>query len=87
MAGGDEALFARLRPVLEVMGRPTLVGPVGTGELAKLVNQLIVAGTIAIVAEGVLLAERGRRRPGQGARGDCWAASPPRPFSTSTGRG
>ena len=63
MAGGDEALFARLRPVLEVMGRPTLVGPTGTGELAKLVNQLIVAGTIAIVAEGVLLAERGGADP------------------------
>jgi 3-hydroxyisobutyrate dehydrogenase-like beta-hydroxyacid dehydrogenase len=63
MAGGDEALFARLRPVLEVMGRPTLVGPAGTGELAKLVNQLIVAGTIAIVAEGVLLAERGGADP------------------------
>jgi 3-hydroxyisobutyrate dehydrogenase-like beta-hydroxyacid dehydrogenase len=63
MAGGDEALFARLRPVLEVMGRPTLVGAAGTGELAKLVNQLIVAGTIAIVAEGVLLAERGGADP------------------------
>ena len=63
MAGGDEALFARLRPVLETMGRPTLVGPVGSGELAKLVNQLIVAGTIAIVAEGVLLAERGGADP------------------------
>jgi len=63
MAGGDEALFARLRPVLEAMGRPTLVGPVGAGELAKLVNQLIVAGTIAIVAEGVLLAERGGADP------------------------
>jgi 3-hydroxyisobutyrate dehydrogenase-like beta-hydroxyacid dehydrogenase len=63
MAGGDEALFARLRPVLETMGRPTLVGPVGAGELAKLVNQLIVAGTIAIVAEGVLLAERGGADP------------------------
>ncbi len=56
MAGGDEALFARLRPVLETMGRPTLVGPVGAGELAKLVNQLIVA-------EGVLLAERGGADP------------------------
>ena len=63
MAGGDEALFARLRPVLETMGRPTLVGPVGAGELAKLVNQLIVAGTIAILAEGVLLAERGGADP------------------------
>lgn len=45
------------------MGRPTHIGPVGTGELAKLVNQLIVAGTITVVAEALLLAERGGADP------------------------
>ena len=63
MVGGEAAAFERVRPVLEVMGRPTRVGPAGTGELAKLVNQLIVAGTIAVVAEAVLLAERGGADP------------------------
>jgi 3-hydroxyisobutyrate dehydrogenase-like beta-hydroxyacid dehydrogenase len=63
MVGGDEDIFARVRPVLEVMGRPTRVGATGTGQLAKLANQLIVAGTIAIVAEAVLLAERGGADP------------------------
>ena len=37
------------------MGRPTLVGPPGTGQLAKLANQGIVATTIGIVAEAMLL--------------------------------
>ncbi|WP_207477131.1 NAD(P)-dependent oxidoreductase [Arenibaculum pallidiluteum] len=63
MAGGDEADFERVRAVLEVMGRPTRVGPAGTGELAKLVNQVIVASTVAVVAEAVLLAERGGADP------------------------
>jgi 3-hydroxyisobutyrate dehydrogenase-like beta-hydroxyacid dehydrogenase len=63
LVGGEEAAMERVRPVLEIMGRPTHIGPVGTGELAKLVNQLIVAGTITIVAEALLLAERGGADP------------------------
>lgn len=55
MAGGEEAAFARARPALSAMGRPTLVGPPGTGQLAKLANQGIVATTIGIVAEAMLL--------------------------------
>jgi 3-hydroxyisobutyrate dehydrogenase-like beta-hydroxyacid dehydrogenase len=63
MAGGNEATFERVRPLLEAMGRPTLVGGVGCGQLAKLVNQLIVASTIATVAEALLFAERGGADP------------------------
>lgn len=59
MAGGEPAAFERVRPILERLGRPTLVGPAGTGQLAKLCNQLIVAGTIATVAEAMLLAQAG----------------------------
>ena len=59
MAGGEPADFARAEPLFEAMGRPTLVGPAGSGALAKLCNQLIVANTIATVAEALLLAERG----------------------------
>jgi 3-hydroxyisobutyrate dehydrogenase-like beta-hydroxyacid dehydrogenase len=57
MAGGDAADFAELEPVLAAMGRATLVGPAGSGQVAKLCNQLIVGATINIVAEAMLLAQ------------------------------
>ena len=63
MIGGEEAAVERVRPLLEIIGRPTHIGPVGTGEMAKLVNQLIVAGTITVVAEALLLAERSGADP------------------------
>ena len=63
MAGGSEEDFATVAPILAAMGRPVRVGAVGCGQLAKLVNQLIVAGTIANVAEALLLAERGGASP------------------------
>jgi 3-hydroxyisobutyrate dehydrogenase-like beta-hydroxyacid dehydrogenase len=63
MAGGPQDAFERARPLLEVMGRPTRIGPAGTGQLSKLVNQMIVASTIVTVAEAVLLAERGGADP------------------------
>jgi 3-hydroxyisobutyrate dehydrogenase-like beta-hydroxyacid dehydrogenase len=63
MVGGDEATLDAARPVLEVLGRPTHVGPAGSGQLAKLANQLVVGGTIALVAEALLLAERGGADP------------------------
>jgi len=57
MAGGDAADVEQARPVLEAMGRLTHVGPAGAGQVAKLCNQLIVGGTINIVAEALLLAQ------------------------------
>ncbi len=63
MVGGTEKDFQRARPVFEVMGRPTLVGPTGSGQIAKLCNQLIVGGTVAIVAEAMLLAQAGGADP------------------------
>jgi 2-hydroxy-3-oxopropionate reductase len=48
--------FARAEPVFKAMGRATLVGPAGSGQVAKLCNQLIVGGTLDIVAEALLLA-------------------------------
>ena len=63
MAGGDPADFERARPVLHAMGRPVHVGPVGSGQLAKLANQMIVGITIGAVAEALLLAERGGADP------------------------
>lgn len=63
MAGGEASAFARAEPVLKVMGRPTLVGASGCGQLAKLCNQLIVGGTLSIVAEALLLAQAGGADP------------------------
>lgn len=63
MAGGSDSDFRRAEPVFNVMGRPTLVGPTGAGQVAKLCNQLIVGGTVAIVAEAMLLAQAGGADP------------------------
>jgi 2-hydroxy-3-oxopropionate reductase len=57
MAGADAADYAQAEPVLRVMGAPKAVGPVGSGQVAKLCNQLIVGATINVVAEALLLAE------------------------------
>lgn len=57
MAGGHLDDFARAEAILSVLGRPTLVGPAGSGQVAKLCNQLIVGGTLNIVAEALLLAQ------------------------------
>lgn len=65
MAGGAAEDVARLAPVFAPLGRVTHVGPAGAGELAKLANQMIVAGTICAVAEALLLAERGGADPAQ----------------------
>ena len=56
-------VVAALAPVFAPLGRATHVGPVGSGQLAKLANQLIVASSICAVAEALLLAERGGADP------------------------
>jgi 2-hydroxy-3-oxopropionate reductase len=63
MVGADAPVFALLAPVFAPMGTPRHVGPVGSGQLAKLANQLIVAVTIGAVAEALVLAERGGADP------------------------
>jgi len=63
MAGGSAEDFERAREVLSVLGRPTHVGPAGSGQLTKLANQMIVGITIGAVAEALLLAERGGADP------------------------
>jgi 2-hydroxy-3-oxopropionate reductase len=64
MAGGAVADFDEAREVLEKMGSPTLVGPAGSGQVAKLCNQLIVGATINVVAEALLLAQAAGADPG-----------------------
>lgn len=60
MVGGDPDDVARARPVLEAIGRTiTHVGPVGAGQICKLVNQILVVGNMLAVSEALLLAEAG----------------------------
>jgi 2-hydroxy-3-oxopropionate reductase len=57
MAGGALGDYQQAEPILRVLGNPMLVGPAGSGQVAKLCNQLIVGGTLNIVAEALLLAQ------------------------------
>jgi len=58
MVGGKEEVYNQCKPILEVMGKPVLVGSIGAGQTTKLVNQVIVAINIAAVAEGLLLGKK-----------------------------
>lgn len=56
MVGGDEPSVDRVRDVLKVFGTATHVGPSGTGQIAKLGSQMIVASAIGAIAEALILA-------------------------------
>jgi 3-hydroxyisobutyrate dehydrogenase len=54
MCGGDAATFAKVEPVMKAFSKQiTLIGDVGTGQLAKSVNQICIAGVVQGVAEGL----------------------------------
>ena len=58
MVGGSPEDFAAARPVLETVGKTVVhVGPPGAGQTVKAANQLIVAGTIQLVAEAIVFLE------------------------------
>ena len=58
MVGGEEADVQAARPVLEAVGSTVVhVGPAGSGQTVKAANQLIVAGTIELVAEALVFLE------------------------------
>ena len=58
MVGGEAADVERARPVLEALGTTIEhVGPAGAGQTVKAANQLIIAGTLAVLAEAVVLLE------------------------------
>jgi 3-hydroxyisobutyrate dehydrogenase-like beta-hydroxyacid dehydrogenase len=59
MAGGSEADFATVRPVLEQLGTCTHMGPLGAGQVTKMVNQVIVLANYCVLAEALALAEAG----------------------------
>lgn len=55
MVGADPADFEEVKPILEAMGTTVvLVGPPGSGQTVKAANQLIVAGTLELVAEAIV---------------------------------
>jgi len=59
MVGGKEETFARALPLFEAMGRMIRrLGPAGSGQHAKMVNQIVIAGTIMGVTEGMAYARR-----------------------------
>ncbi len=54
MCGGDAAEFDAVKTVITVMARAvTLVGPAGAGQLAKMVNQICIAGLVQGLSEGI----------------------------------
>ncbi|KQV34727.1 oxidoreductase [Rhizobium sp. Root268] len=54
MCGGDAAIFERARPVIDAYARMVgLMGPAGSGQLSKMVNQICVAGVVQGLAEGL----------------------------------
>ncbi|ARS54143.1 NAD(P)-dependent oxidoreductase [Kushneria konosiri] len=58
MVGGEQEDLERVRPVLETMGTPVLLGPLGAGEVAKACNQMVVAATMVALSEATVIAER-----------------------------
>ena len=58
MVGGERKVFKKIEKILLSMGNPTLVGPVGSGQVAKLANQIIVGITIGAIAESIILCEK-----------------------------
>ena len=59
LAGGAEETIAELAPLFAPLGRVTRIGPTGTGQMAKLANQIIVGGTMVAVAEALHFAKTG----------------------------
>jgi 3-hydroxyisobutyrate dehydrogenase-like beta-hydroxyacid dehydrogenase len=59
MAGGDDAHLARVRPLLADLGTCTHMGPVGAGQVTKMVNQVLVLANYCVLAEAFALAEAG----------------------------
>ena len=64
MVGGDQAVFERIKPIFELLGKNiTLVGGNGDGQTVKVANQIIVALNIEAVAEALLFAARAGADP------------------------
>ena len=59
MVGGDEDVFERAEPIMDCYAKAnTLIGSVGSGQLAKMVNQICIAGVVQGLSEGLHFAKR-----------------------------
>ncbi|MGR4872376.1 NAD(P)-dependent oxidoreductase [Variovorax sp. LARHSF232] len=59
MCGGDAAAFDAMKPVAEAFSRAvTLLGPSGSGQLAKMVNQIAIAGLVQGLSEAIAFGQR-----------------------------
>jgi len=59
MCGGEEATFAKAKPVIDVYAKmAALIGAPGAGQLTKMVNQICIAGLVQALAEGINFAAR-----------------------------
>jgi 2-hydroxy-3-oxopropionate reductase len=64
MVGGKDEVFARIQPLLALMGKNiTHVGPAGAGQVTKVANQVIVALNIAAVGEALVFASKAGADP------------------------
>lgn len=59
MAGGDSAVFERAKQVIDCYAKQVgLMGPVGSGQLTKMVNQICIAGLVQGLSEGIAFAQK-----------------------------
>jgi 3-hydroxyisobutyrate dehydrogenase len=59
MVGGEQGDFDKAKPVMDCYGKAvTLMGPVGSGQLCKMVNQICIAGLVQGLSEGMNFAQR-----------------------------
>ena len=59
MCGGDAATFAQVKPVIDAFARAvTLLGDNGSGQLAKMVNQICIAGLVQGLSEAIAFGQR-----------------------------
>ena len=61
MVGGEQQAFDAVKPLLEAMGNPekiVRIGDAGAGQLCKLCNQMVIGGTLVVVAEALALARK-----------------------------
>jgi 3-hydroxyisobutyrate dehydrogenase len=59
MVGGEAVTFAKAEAVMKAYGKAvTLMGPAGSGQLAKMVNQICIAGLVQGLSEGIAFAQK-----------------------------
>ena len=59
MCGGEPAIFAKAEPVIMAFAKACkLMGPAGSGQLTKMVNQICIAGLVQALAEGIHFAQK-----------------------------